>query len=231
MTRTVSTVIADRFHDLADTLDRNAAFLYGADLPEAVVSLRASVYVDVAEQLRLLADIETSASEDNPLVVQVSGVEVAAAVAGRFEALAGLLAANARLLARRAVDAGMVRRAVVYRDIASQVRILADDERAIVPPRHETRPPLSNTGPVSPVAADASGATFPRVRAVFLDPLVTAIARRRRQGWSVARLTRWLSTTLRDPQTDEVHPCAQRSFVSYVARLLATPRAAGLRTA
>ena len=222
MTRTVSTEIAGRFHDLADTLIRNAAILAGAGLPEGVAAVRATVYGDVAQQLWLLADDEVDQAEGNPLVVVVAEGERAAAVARRFRLLAGQLAANARLLTARTAEAGLLRRAAVYRDVASQVRMLADEaaELAEARPRHESRPPLSNVAPVSPIAVEAA-TRAPRVRPVFLESLVAAIARRRRAGWSVARLTRWLGTSLRDPQTDAVHPCAERSFVSYVASLLA----------
>jgi hypothetical protein len=226
MTRTVSTEIATRFHDLADTLTRNAAVLSASGLPEVVTSVRATVYGDVAAQLRLLADDEHDQAEGNPLVVAVAEDVIAAAVVRRFELLAGQLAANARILTTRTVNAGMWRRAAVYRDVASQVRILADEAAPSIEarPRHESRPPLSNLAPVSSIAV-AAATRAPRVRAVFLEALVAAIARRRRQGWSVARLARWLRTSLRDPQTDAVHPCAERSFVTYVTGLLSGPPA------
>ena len=223
MTRTVSTEIAGRFHDLADTLTRNATVLSTAGLPEVVTLVRATVYGDVAAQLRLLADAEVDQAEGNPLVVVLAEGEIAATVARRFEQVAGLLAANARLLTRRTAEAGLLRRAAVYRDVASQVRMLADAEanQAVEFPRHTTRPPLSNATAISPLVVKAA-TRAPGVRPAFLESLVTAVAKRRRQGWSVARLTRWLRTSLRDPQTDAVHPCAQRSFVAYVTSLLTT---------
>lgn len=225
MTRTVSTEIADRFHDLADTLTHNATVLSTAGLPEIVTSVRATVYGDVAAQLRLLADVEFDQADGNPLVIVVTEDEIAAAVARRFGLLAGQLAANARIITTRTADVVLLRRAAVYRDVASQVRMLADEaaQLAEARSRQASRPPLSNTAPVSPIVAKAA-ARAPRVRAEFLVALVDAIARRRRQGWSVARLTLWLRTSLRDPQTDAVHPCAQRSFVAYVTSLLSGPR-------
>ncbi|MEV6878641.1 hypothetical protein [Amycolatopsis sp. NPDC051128] len=227
MTRTVSTEIAGRFHDLADILTRNATVLSTAGLPEVVTAVRATVYGDVAEQLRLLADVEFDQAEGNPLVVVVADDEIAAAVARRFGLLAGQLAANARILTTRTVDAVLLSRAAVYRDVAAQVRMLADEaaKQAAVRPRRTTRPPLSNTSPVSPIAAKAATRAT-RVRAAFLESLVDAIATRRRQGWSVARLTRWLEGSLRDPQTGATHPCAERGFVSYVTALLGSPRTA-----
>ncbi len=148
MTRTVSTEIAGRFHDLADTLTHNATVLSTAGLPEIVTSVRATVYGDVAAQLRLLADVEFDQAEGNPLVVAAAAGEIAAAVARRFGLLAGHLAANARVLTARTVDAVLLRRAAVYRDVASQVRMLADEaaQAAKARPRQTTRPPLSNTG-------------------------------------------------------------------------------------
>src|SRR5438045_514079 len=127
MSRTLTTVTAARFADLADTLTRNASVLRAAGLPEAVVEVRATVYGDVAAQLRLLAEAEPAAAEGNPLVlVREDGPAV---VARRFEMLAGLLAANARVLTRGTRDAVMHRRAGVYRDVAAQVRLLAEVER------------------------------------------------------------------------------------------------------
>ncbi len=230
MSRTLTTVTAARFRALADTLTRNAALLSAAGLPEAVVSVRATVYGDVAAQLRLLAETELEAAEGNPLVlVREDGPAV---VARRFEMLAGLLAANARVLTRGTRDAVMHRRAGVYRDVAAQVRLLAETEReaAMASRPHTSRPPLSNLAGPCPVAAKAAKRA-PRVRPEFLDALVGAIATRRAAGWSVARLTLWLRTTLRDPQTDAVHPCAERSFVSYVTALLTVAPVHQLRTA
>ncbi|MEV5718497.1 hypothetical protein AB0L41_31810 [Amycolatopsis mediterranei] len=218
MSRTLTTLTAARFRDLADTLTRNAALLSAAGLPEIVTAVRATVYGDVAAQLRLLAEAEPAMAEGNPLVLVREDGPV---VARRFEMLAGLLAANARVLTRGTRDVVMHRRAGVYRDVAAQVRLLAEVEReaALAARPHTSRPPLSNTAPDSPIVAKAA-VRVPRVRPEFLDALVAAIARRRAQGWSVARLTLWLRTTLRDPQTEQVHPCAERSFVSYVATLL-----------
>ncbi|KFU82931.1 hypothetical protein SAMN04489729_4237 [Amycolatopsis lurida] len=226
MTRTVSTEIAARFRDLADTLARNAAVLSSAGLPEVVTSVRATVYGDVAAQLRTLAEDEMAQAAGNPLVVPAAESEIASGVARRFEQLAGLLAANARLLVRRTTEAGLLARAGVYRDVAAQVRILAEEHahQATIRPERETRPPLSNLTPLSPVVVRAA-TRAPKVRPAFLEQLVAAIAKRRAQGWSVARLTRWLRESLRDPQTDHVHPCAQRSFVAYVTGLLTTPAA------
>jgi hypothetical protein len=230
MTRTLTTVTAARFRDLADTLTRNATLLSAAGLPEIVTGVRVTVYGDIAAQLRLLAEAEPAAAEGNSLVlVREDGPAV---VARRFETLAGLLAANARVLTRGTRDAVMHRRAGVYRDVAAQVRLLAAAEReaAVAHRPHTSRPPLSNTAPISPIVAKAA-VRVPRVRPEFLEALVAAIAKRRAQGWSVARLTLWLRTTLRDPQTDQVHPCAERSFVSYVTTLLAGLRTPQLRAA
>jgi hypothetical protein len=120
----------------------------------------------------------------------------------------------------------MLRRAAVYRDVAVQVRLLGEDAALSVTarPRRVTRAPLSNLAPVSPIVVQAV-TRAPRVRAAFLDALVDAIAKRRRAGWSVARLTLWLRTTLRDPQMDGTHPCARRPFVAYVTSLLTVPAA------
>ncbi|MEV6832859.1 hypothetical protein [Amycolatopsis sp. NPDC051102] len=233
MTATLPTVLAARFRALADTLTRNAAVLAAAGLPELVTGVRVTVYGDVAAQLRLLAEAEQDHAQGNPLVVAVAEVDLAVGTARRFQALAGLLAANARVLTRRTEDAVMHRRAGVYRDVAAQLRLLAEAEleNAVAHRPRTSRPPRSNATPDSPIAAKAA-VRVPRVRTEFLEALVTAIAKRRRAGWSVARLTLWLRTTLRDPQTDAVHPCAQRSFVSYVTGLLAGPRSArALRTA
>jgi hypothetical protein len=226
MTRTVSTEIAARFRDLADTLTRNAAVLTSAGLPESVTTVRATVYGDVAAQLRTLAEDEQAQTAGNPLVVVAAEDEIAAGVARRFEQLAGMLAANARLLIRRTSEAGLWARAGVYRDVAAQVRILAEEQarHAVMHRGRETRPPLSNLAPLSPVAVRAA-TRAPKVRPAFLEKLVAAIAKRRNQGWSVARLTLWLRESLRDPQTDHVHPCAQRAFVSYVTDLLTAPAA------
>jgi hypothetical protein len=225
-------VIAARLSGLADTLTRNAAVLTGAGLPEAVTGVRAAVYTDVATQLRLWTETDPQTAGSNPLAVALAADDanaVAAGLAREFEALAGLLAANARILVRRSADVVMHRRAGVYRDVAAQLRILAADERqaAVVTAPRTSRPPLSNTAPVHPIAAKAA-TRAPRVRPEFLDALVAAVAKRRRQGWSVARLTLWLRTTLRDPQTDLIHPCAQRSFVAYVTALLGSPQTAAL---
>jgi hypothetical protein len=233
MTSTPTTAIAGRFRALADTLTRNATLLTTAGLPETVVSTRATVYRDVAAQLALLATDEQERAAGNPLVVALPEHETAVAVARRFERLAGLLAANARTLTARTTDAVMHRRAQVYRDVAAQLRLLADTEREAAEARRPraSRVPLSNTAPVSPVVAQVA-VRVPRVRAEFLESLVAAIAKRRGQGWSVSRLTLWLRTSLRDPQTDAVHPCAERSFVSYVTALLTGPLATrGLRAA
>ena len=229
MSHTLTTVTAARFRDLADTLTRNATLLSSAGLPETVTGVRVTVYGDVAAQLRLLAEAEPAAAEGNPLVlVREDGPAV---VARRFEMLAGLLAANARVLTRATGDVVMHRRAGVYRDVAAQVRLLAAAEReaAMAHRTRTSRPPLSNLAGPCPVAAKAA-IRAPRVRPEFLEALVAAIAARRRAGWSVARLTLWLRTTLRDPQTDAVHPCAERSFVSYVTSLL-TAAPARLRAA
>ncbi|MEU0794725.1 hypothetical protein ABZ342_32080 [Amycolatopsis sp. NPDC005961] len=228
MSCTLTQVIAARLSGLADTLTRNAAVLTGAGLPEVVTGVRAAVYTDVAAQLRLWIETDPQTA-GNPLSVALTvddAAAVAAGVAGEFEALAGLLAANARLLVRRTRDLVMHRRAGVYRDVAAQLRILAADQReaAVTAVPRTSRPPLSNAAPLSPVVVKAA-TRAPRVRAVFLESLVAAIAARRRQHWSVARLTLWLRTSLRDPQTDLVHPCAQRSFVSYVTSQLAGPGA------
>ncbi|WP_410640699.1 hypothetical protein [Amycolatopsis sp. lyj-346] len=226
MSCTLIQVIAARLSGLADTLTRNAAVLTGAGLPEVVTGVRVAVYGDVAAQLRLW--IETGPqTAANPLVVALAADDaagVAVGVAREFEALAGLLAANARLLLRRTGDVVMHRRAGVYRDVAAQLRILAADERqaAVATGPRTSRPPLSNTAPLSPIVLAAT-VRAPRVRPEFLEPLIAAIAARRGRGWSVARLTLWLRAALRDPQTDHAHPCADRTFVSYVTRLLAGP--------
>ncbi|MGW4400683.1 hypothetical protein ACWEHA_35780 [Amycolatopsis nivea] len=230
MSCTLTQVIAARLSGLAELLTRNASVLAGSGLPEIVTGVRAAVYADVAAQLRLRAETDPQTA-DNPLVAATADdTAAAAAVAGEFEALAGLLAANARLLTRRTADAVMHRRARVYRDVASQLRILAADERqaaVTATPQPRRRTPMPHPAPVSPIAAKAADRA-PRVRPEFLDALVSAIAERRRKGWSVARLTLWLRTTLRDPQTDHVHPCAERSFVGYVTALLGAPRTAAL---
>lgn len=225
MFRTPTAATVDRFRDLADLLTRNATVLDGSGLPEEMVSLRTAVYRDVATQLRLLADVEVEQAAGNPLVVALPEDENAMVVARRFERLAGLLTANARTLTGFTTDTVMRDRAAVYRDVAVQIRMLAQHEVEQVQARknHTTRPPLSTVmaGP-NPIAAKAA-TRAPKVRPAFLDALVHEIAKRRRQGWSVARLTLWLRTSLRDPQTDHVHPCAQRSFVTYVTALLSGP--------
>ncbi|KDN23223.1 hypothetical protein [Amycolatopsis rifamycinica] len=224
MSRTLIAPVAARFTALADTLSRNAAVLAAAGLPQVVTEVRVAVYGDVAAQLRLLAEQVPAAG--NPLVLVPAAEDTAVAVARRFEALAGLLAANARLLTRRTADAVMHRRAGVYCDVAAQLRLLAADEReaATAAAPRTSRPPLSNTAPLSPVVAQAA-VRVPRVRPEFLEALLSAVAKRRAQGWSVARLTLWLRTSLRDPQTEHVHPCAQRSFVAYLTALLDTTTA------
>lgn len=223
MSCTLTQVIAARLSGLADRLTRNAAVLAGSGLPEVVTGVRTQVYTDVAAQLRLWIETDPQTA-GNPLVVDLAADDAAAVAAGtaaQFEALAGLLAANATLLIRRTADAVMHGRAAVYRDVAAQLRLLAADERqaAVAARPWTSRPPRSNTAPLSPIAVKAA-TRAPRVRPTFLDALVTAIAQRRRAGWSVARLARWLRTTLRDPQTDLIHPCAERPFVSYVTALL-----------
>lgn len=226
MSRTLTTVVAARFRDLADTLTRNASVLRSAGLPEAVVTVRATVYGDVAAQLRMLA-AEQEQTAGTLLAAVPAEAEAAVGTARRFELLAGLLAANARTLTRGTRDAVMHRRAGVYRDVAAQLRMLAAAELSTAAAHRNqvSRPPLSNTAPVSLVAVKAAKRAG-RVRPEFVEALVAAIAKRRAQGWSVARLTLWLSTTLRDPQTDAAHPCAQRSFVAYVTGLLAPHPAA-----
>ncbi|QRP47413.1 hypothetical protein [Amycolatopsis sp. FDAARGOS 1241] len=214
--------VVERFHDLADTLVRNANALTGnPDLPAAVVWPRADVYVDVATQVRLLADAELARVEGLALVLPLTAAQRAAE---QFEWLAGQLAGNARTLRAFTTDPAMVARARVYRDVAVQVRLLAAAEREQhgrpTPPATPARRPQP-----SPLAARVA-ARLRTVRPEFTEPLVTAIATRRRAGWSVARLTLWLRTLLRDPQTGELHPCADRSFVSYVTGLLAGQAAA-----
>ncbi len=230
MNATPTTATAARFTALADTLTRNAAILAGSGLPEAAVGVRVTVYGDVAAQLRVLAADEQTRAAGNPLVLVTANA--AASVALRFELLAGLLAANARVLTRGTRDVVMHQRAAVYRDVAAHVRLLAADERdaALARRPHTSRPPCSNTTPLSPLVAKAA-VRVPRVRPEFLERLVAAVATRRNQGWSVARLALWLRTSLRDPQTDAVHPCADRSFVSYLTALLDTAPARQLRTA
>jgi len=221
-TSTPTASIAGRFRALAATLIRNADLLGTAGLPEAVTATRVTVYRDVASQLRLLAAVDTDSAEGNPLVVTVPQEEAAAVVARGFELFAGQLATNARLLTTRTADAVMRARARVYRDVAAQARLWAEDARASLRPRLTTRLPLSTaTAAPNPVAVKAA-TRAPRVRPAFLESLVDAIAKRRGQGWSVARLTLWLRTTLRDPQTDATHPCSERPFVAYVTRLLAS---------
>ncbi|MBE1502662.1 hypothetical protein H4696_009762 [Amycolatopsis lexingtonensis] len=219
MNATPTTALAARFTALADTLTRNADLLATSGLPESVTNVRVTVYGDVAAQLRVLAADEQARAAGNPLVLVTE--DTAASVARRFELLAGLLAANAAVLTRYTRDVVMHQRAGVYRDVAAHVRLLAAAEREAAVRSRTSRPPLSNTAPLTPVVAKAA-ARAPRVRAEFLEALVTAVAKRRGQGWSVARLALWLRTSLRDPQTEAVHPCAQRSFVSYLTALLDT---------
>ncbi|MFF4595298.1 hypothetical protein [Amycolatopsis sp. NPDC001319] len=230
MTSTATTATAGRFRDLAATLTRNATILATAGLPDTVVTVRTDVYRDVAAQLHLLAEAET---EGNPLVVVLAEADAAIAVARRFEQLAGQLLRNARLLSTRTTGPVMHRRATVYRDVAATARLWAEDEAAHAARRvrRTSRPPLSTVLAVANPIVEQAAARAPRVRPAFLDALIDAIATRRRQGWSVSRLTLWLRSTLRDPQTDAIHPCAQRSFVSYVTELLAHPQSGHLPSA
>ncbi|HEY3482554.1 MAG TPA: hypothetical protein VGL02_26995 [Streptomyces sp.] len=233
-----TTVIAARLSGLARLLSGNAAVLAASGLPETVTDVRIAVYGDVAAQLHRWTSDDAPAA-DSPLAAvppadldREDAVAVGLAVARQFETLAALLAANAALLTRRTRDLVMHRRSAVYRDVAAQLRILAADERqaAVATAPRTSRAPLSNTAPVSPIAVKAATRAT-RVRPEFLEALVAAMAARRRAGWSVARLSRWLRTTLRDPQTGAIHPCAQRSFVTYVTALLTGTQARPLRAA
>ncbi|MGW4829751.1 hypothetical protein ACWEOG_19365 [Amycolatopsis japonica] len=216
-------VIVTRFRDLAALLTRNATVLEASGLPDEVVAVRSMVYRDVAAQLALLVETELDLAAGNPLVVPLHTEIVETLMVRRFDRLAGQLTANARVLVKGTSDAVMHRRARIYRDVASQVRMLAQHEADAATNRRiqaERPVPRALTAVPSQVARQAATRT-PRVRAVFVDKLVTEIAKRRRQGWSVARLTLWLRTSLRDPQTDHVHPCARKDFVRYVLDLLA----------
>ncbi|MEV0065380.1 hypothetical protein [Amycolatopsis sp. NPDC050768] len=226
MTSTTTAAIVGRFGALVKTLTRNAEVLTKAGLPESVVAVRATVYLDVAAQLELLVKTEAEIAAGNPLVVVLSEADAAVVVARRLEQLAGQLTRNARLLTTRTTDPVMHRRAAVYRDVAATARLWADDAAAQAASRvrRTIRPPLSTVLATPNPVVEQAAARAPRVRPAFLDALVDAIAKRRRQGWSVARLTLWLRSTLRDPQTDAIHPCAERSFVSYVTELLAHPQ-------
>ncbi|WP_340687809.1 hypothetical protein LCL61_17565 [Amycolatopsis coloradensis] len=218
-----ATTITARFRDLAALLTRNATVLEASGLPGEVVALRSTVYRDVAAQLAALVEVEVEQAAGNPLVVPLRDGDVEALVVRRFERLAGQLTANARVLLKGTSEPVMRRRARVYQDVASQVRALARHEADEATARRtRSQRPVSTVLAVVPNQVARQAATrAPRVRAVFVEKLVDAIAKRRRQGWSVARLTLWLRTTLRDPQTDQVHPCAQKAFVSYVVGLLA----------
>ncbi|MFD5245658.1 hypothetical protein ACFWIW_13990 [Amycolatopsis sp. NPDC058340] len=217
-----ATAITTRFRALAALLTRNATVLEVSGLPVEVTAVRSTVYRDVAAQLALLVEVEVDQAAGNPLVVPLHSEDVETVVVRRFERLADQLTANARTLVHATSEPVMRRRAQVYRDVASQVRMLARHEADEATARRiqAQRPPAEALLP-SQVARQAA-ARAPRVRAVFVEKLVDAIAKRRRQGWSVARLTLWLRTVLRDPQTDAIHPCAQKSFVSYVTYLLAS---------
>ena len=127
MSRTLTTAIAARFHDLADTLTRNATLLGTAGLPEAVAAIRVTVYGDVAAQLRLLAEAEQDhVAAGNPLVL----VREAGGGGGAAVRDAGRAAGRQRPDPDpRHGDAVMHRRAGVYRDVAAQVRLLAEVER------------------------------------------------------------------------------------------------------
>ncbi|WP_410580287.1 hypothetical protein [Amycolatopsis sp. lyj-108] len=216
-------VIVMKFRDLGALLTRNAALLEASGLPDEVVALRSTVYRDVAAQLALLVEVEAEQAAGNPLVVPLRDGDVEALVVRRFERLAGQLTANARALIKGTSEPVTRRRARIYQDVASQVRMLAQHEadEATARRTRSQRPASTVLAAVPNQVARQAATRAPRVRAVFLDKLLPEIAKRRRQGWSVARLTLWLRTTLRDPQTDQVHPCAQKSFVSYVIGLLA----------
>ncbi len=222
-------VIVTKFRDLAALLTRNATVLETSGLPGEVVAPRSTVYRDVASQLALLVEAELDLAAGNPLVVRMHTETVEALVARRFDRLAGQLTANARVLVKGTSDAVMHRRARIYRDVASQVRMLARYEAdAATDRRIQAERPVPRALAAVPSQVARQAATrAPRVRAVFVDKLVTEIAKRRRQGWSVSRLALWLRTSLRDPQTDHVHPCAEKSFVSYVVALLGGVRPVG----
>ncbi|RJQ84769.1 hypothetical protein [Amycolatopsis panacis] len=218
--------LVDRLHDLADLLTTNANVLAANPVvPDAVKHPRVEVYADVAEQVRVLADAELARVEGVALVVPLTEAEAGRQLAGRFEALAAGLRANARRLTGFTADPVMAGRARVYRDVAAQLRMLAEVERLQhdrpTPPASPARVPA----PVSAVALKAS-VRVPSVRPAFMEPLVAAVAARRRRGWSVARIALWLKGQLRDPQTERMHPCAERSFVSHVVRLVGQRRAA-----
>ncbi|RSN32219.1 hypothetical protein DL990_20075 [Amycolatopsis sp. WAC 01416] len=218
-----ATAITTRFRDLAALLTRNATVLEASGLPDEVVALRSTVYRDVAAQLGVLVEVEAEQAAGNPLVVPLHAEDVETVVVRRFTQLADQLTANARVLVKGTSEPVMRRRAQVYRDVASQVRMLARHEADEATARRtRAQRPVSTVLAVVPnQVARQAAARAPRVRAAFLEVLVDAIAKRRRQGWSVARLTLWLRTTLRDPQTDHVHPCARKEFVRYVLALLA----------
>ncbi|MFF0145977.1 hypothetical protein ATK36_0464 [Amycolatopsis sulphurea] len=214
-------LLVDRLHDLADLLVGNANRLAANPVvPDVVKHPRVEVYADVATQVRVLADAELARVEGIALVVPVTGAEAGRRVAGRFEALAAVLRANSRTLAGFTADPVMAGRARVYREVATQLRLLAEDERLQhdrpTPPVSAVRVPVPEPSRV----ALAVAARVPSVRPVFTEPLVAAVTARRRRGWSVARLALWLRTVLRDPQMPGLHPCADRSFVSFLVRLL-----------
>ncbi|WP_037321443.1 hypothetical protein [Amycolatopsis orientalis] len=229
---TPAAAIATRFRDLAALLTRNATILETSGLPDEVVSPRSTVYRDVAVNLASLAAVEVEQAAGNPLVLPLRAEDAEALVTRRFERLADQLATNARVVTNGTSEPVMRRRATVYRDVATQLRMLARHEadEAMARRMRARRQAMTAIKLVPNQIARQAATRAPRVRAVFVEALVDAIAKRRRQGWSVARLTLWLRTTLRDPQTDQVHPCAQKSFVSYVIALLAgatTPASAG----
>ncbi|MFD6073658.1 hypothetical protein [Amycolatopsis lurida] len=216
-------VIVTKFRDLGALLTRNAALLEASGLPGEVTALRSTVYRDVAAQLGVLVEVEVEQAAGNPLVVPLHIEDVETVVVRRFTALADQLTANARALIKGTSEPVMHRRARIYQDVASQVRMLARHEADEATARRtQVERPVSTVLAAVPNPVARQAATrAPRVRAVFVEALVDAIAKRRRQGWSVARLTLWLRTTLRDPQTDHVHPCARKEFVRYVLGLLA----------
>ncbi|MFJ8912317.1 hypothetical protein [Amycolatopsis sp. NPDC102389] len=227
-------VIVTKFRDLAALLTRNATVLEASGLPVEVTALRSTVYRDVAAQLALLVEAEVDLAAGNPLVLPLHTETVETLVVRRFDRLADQLTANARVLVKGTSDAVMHRRARIYRDVASQVRMLAQHEADAATDRQARVPRVRSVfhevARMPSQVARQAATRAPRVRAAFLEVLVDAIAKRRRQGWSVARLTLWLRTSLRDPQTDHVHPCARKDFVRYVLGLLAgatVPAAAG----
>ncbi|MFD6073671.1 hypothetical protein [Amycolatopsis lurida] len=222
-------VIVTKFRDLGALLTRNAALLEASGLPGEVTALRSMVYRDVAAQLAVLVEVEAEQAAGNPLVVPLRDGDVEALVVRRFERLAGQLTANARALIKGTSEPVMRRRARIYQDVASQVRMLARHEadEATARRTRTQHPPSTVLAAVPNQVAQLAATRAPHVRAAFLEKLVDAIAKRRRQGWSVARLTLWLRTTLRDPQTDQVHPCARKEFVRYVIGLLAGATTAG----